>query len=139
MSELVLDLLKYIVHMTFYNLPRHVVLLSIKCDLYNRTFSAEIMDDVIVCRIKTVQPRVSAPDIPTIKNVAVSTQAGSNKGTIDVVWEVSKSNMCLHPTKHMLPRRYCINVYVASSKCFQPACINSSMAELLETQKSHTY
>ena len=102
MSELDLYLLKTstdIVHMTFYNLPRHVVLLSLKYDLYNRTLSAEIMDGVIaiVCRIKTLQPRVSAPDIPTIKNVAVSTQAGSNKGTIDVFWEVS----------NMLPRRYC--------------------------------
>ena len=38
--------------------------------------------------------RVSAPDIPIVKTVTVSTQAGSNKGTIDVIWKVS--NMCLN-------------------------------------------
>ena len=81
--------------MMFHNLRRQVVLLSLKYDWYHRTFSAEIVDDEmsVVCCIKTVQPRVSAPDIPTIKNVTVSTQTGSNKGTIDVVWKVS--NMCL--------------------------------------------
>ena len=86
-----------------------VVLLSLKYDWYKGTLYAEIVDGVIVivCRIKTLQPRVSAPDIPTIKNVAVSTQAGSNKGSIDVIWNVSNSNICLNLTKHMLPRRYC--------------------------------
>ena len=72
-----------------------------KFDMYSRTFSGEILDVVIVivCRIKTLQPRVSAPDIPSIKNVAVSTQADSNKGSIDMVWKVS--NMCLNLIKHI--------------------------------------
>ena len=87
-----------IVHIMFYNLRRQVVLLSLKYEIVDGVI-------VVVCRIKTLLPRVSAPDIPTVKNVTVSTEAGSNKGSIDVIWEVS--NMCLNLRKHMLPRRYC--------------------------------
>ena len=70
MSELVLELLKTstdIVHISFYNLPRQLVLLSLKYDGYNRTFSAEIVDGVIVvvCRTKTLQPRVSFHQLQT--------------------------------------------------------------------------
>ena len=89
------------------NIPRQVVLKSLKYDCCNRPFHAKTVDCVIaiVCRIRTVYNCVSAPDIPAVKDVTVSTQADSNKGTIDVVWEVS--NMCLNLTKPMLPRRYC--------------------------------
>ena len=38
------------------------------------------------------------PDIPTIRNVVVSTKAGSNRGNIDVIWKVS--NMKLYLTNN---------------------------------------
>jgi len=85
-------------NVNFLQSSRHVGLLSLKCHLYNQTFPADIMDGVIAveCRIKRIQPRVSAPDIPTITTVTVSKKNGSNKGTIDVVWKVS--NTCLNIT-----------------------------------------
>ena len=49
--------------------------------------------------------RVSAPEIPSVKTVTISIQAGSNKVTIDFIWEVS--DMFLRLTKDILPRRYC--------------------------------
>ncbi|KAK2181763.1 hypothetical protein NP493_383g04047 [Ridgeia piscesae] len=44
--------------------------------------------------VTTFKTPCIAPDIPTIKNVVVSTQAGSNKGSIDVIWEELKSSGC---------------------------------------------
>ena len=40
----------------------------------------------------------AAPDIPTIRNVMISTKAGSNRGNIDVIWKVS--NMKLYLTNN---------------------------------------
>ena len=37
---------------------------------------------------------ISAPDIPIIENVTVSTQNGSANGNINVTWKVSKVCLC---------------------------------------------
>ncbi|KAK2184446.1 hypothetical protein NP493_265g00032 [Ridgeia piscesae] len=44
--------------------------------------------------VTTFKTLCIAPDIPTVETVTVSTQAGSNKGYIDVIWKELKSSGC---------------------------------------------